>query len=106
MKEIVFDKGHVGLETIASIIHNRDLYFYEDYSTNMPLWGKDLEICQRIEKKDFKAVLEFLYIVRCNLFHGEKEISQAQSPLFQSLNSVLSIINQNIFDALMNDDRF
>ena len=105
-KELVFDVCHSELETIKSIARNRDLYFHEDYLTNIPLWDKDLEICERIANKDIKAVLEFIYLVRCNLFHGEKEISQAQIQLFQSINPVLSIINQHVFDTLMEDNRF
>ena len=106
MKELVFDKGHEELKTIKSIIQNRDLYFYEDYLTNTPLWDKDSELCKRIEKKELQAVLEFIYAVRCNLFRREKEISQAQYPLFRSLNSVLSIINQQLLETVMSDNRF
>jgi hypothetical protein len=104
--EFVFDMCHSELKTITSIIHNRDLYFYEDYVTNLPLWDNDLEMCERIEEKKIIAVLEFIYLIRCNLFHGEKEIIQAQTKLFQAINPVLSVINQYIFDTLMKDDRF
>lgn len=106
LNQLVFSTCHSELETIRSLIRNREFYFYEDYLTNSPLWNKDLEIYKKIGSKDIGAVLELIYQIRCNLFHGEKEYSQAQFPLLHSVNFILAIINQHIFDTLNEDNRF
>ena len=60
----------------------------------------DPELMKNWETNDnnmrLNALLETLYNIRCNLFHGAKEFSDDQVALLQPAYSCLSIINKKI----------
>lgn len=51
-------------------------------------------------KEKLKSLLEFLYYIRCNLFHGDKEYSSHQVPLLEAANVCLEIITNTLFIQL------
>lgn len=66
--------------------------------------GKDPNLLQKWEATDngekLKAVLETLYYIRCNLFHGSKEFSSCQKTLLETANACLRIISDALFKQL------
>lgn len=50
-----------------------------------------------------KALLETLYYLRCNLFHGEKEFSNEQVELLKPACQCLHIINNVILDTFADE---
>lgn len=50
--------------------------------------------------KRFEAVLELLYMVRCNMFHGEKDYIPQQQCLLKPLNRILDCLNSTILNVL------
>lgn len=47
-----------------------------------------------------KALLETIYYMRCNLFHGSKEFNHCQEPLLEAANACLKIITQAFIEQL------
>jgi hypothetical protein len=47
-----------------------------------------------------KGILEMLYFIRCNLFHGQKEFTDSQKAILIPCIEILQILNAIIFDSL------
>jgi len=49
-----------------------------------------------------KAILELIYGVRCNMFHGSKEFIQMQKEILNPCIIILEKVNKLLFDKLTN----
>mgnify|MGYP001777621673 CR=1 FL=1 len=76
----------------------------EEHLSVVSFDGKDPELqntwktAKNSEK--LKALLETLYYMRCNLFHGSKEFNHCQEPLLEAANACLKIITQALLEQL------
>ena len=50
---------------------------------------------------DVLSVLDFLYQVRCNLFHGQKGFSVEQVQVLQPANILLSAVTHNLVSEVV-----
>jgi len=66
---------------------------------------KDNELAEKLEGKNTndkaKALLKVFYQIRCNLFHGRKDIThQKQKELFDAVNPLLEQVVDCIYKEL------
>lgn len=52
-----------------------------------------------LERKE-KAVLELIYLIRCNLSHGEKSLKETQKRILIPCIDILTEINQMMFENM------
>jgi len=95
---------------IEVIIASTDKFYFATQRDNItPDFDKDNELISKIEnsfnlteiekQKEFNiALLELIYYVRCNMFHGKKEFDEVQKDFLDSINNVLEMIVRYILD--------
>ena len=70
---------------------------------------EDADLCQRLtgtnRNKQASAVLETLYAVRCNMFHGRKGLNPIQRELLDPLNVILEKVIEILYVALDGDQQ-
>ena len=54
-----------------------------------------------ISKERYRGVLEILYNVRCNLFHGSKGYDVDQVELLKPVNKILYYITKALYDSFI-----
>jgi hypothetical protein len=70
------------------------LYLHES-ETGGPNTAKDLKLIERVRAGDTEALLEIVYFLRCNLFHGAKALAGIQDvPLTASTTVLCALIPQ------------
>ena len=66
--------------------------------------NRDRELLGRFRSTDQSeralAILEFIYAIRCNTFHGSKQYDDTQSEVLGACISILTMLNRMIFEAL------
>ena len=69
---------------------------------------KDRELLEALESRSrnrrAKAVLEALYAIRCNMFHGQKGFDLAQVALLRPATLILETTIRVLYDALDEDE--
>jgi len=95
---------------IEVIIASTDKFYFATQRDNItPDFDKDNELISKIEnsfnlteiekQKEFNiALLELIYYVRCNMFHGKKEFDEVQKDFLDSINNVLEMIVRYILE--------
>ncbi len=92
------------LQDLIERISNHEFYI----KLSMP-WGdrqpeKDNDLVKRLNskghKKKVKAVLDLIYSVRCNMFHGNKRYVQVQVDLLRPLTVILRCIIVELYSKL------
>lgn len=87
-------------------IFERGYFFIKlDKKTGQPVPEKDRKLLDSLKgthtDKKYKAILEIIYFVRCNMFHGRKEFHPIQEelliPLMVILEKVILKLYQKIF---------
>lgn len=75
-----------------------------DMIYGLPCRGRDLELLRKLRSarrhERGAAVLDFLYSVRCNLFHGHKDFEPVQVDVMGPANTLLSRMIEILFDRL------
>ena len=70
---------------------------------------EDADLCERLtgtnRNKQASAVLETLYAVRCNMFHGRKGLNPIQRELLDPLNVILEKVIEILYVALDGDQQ-
>ncbi len=70
------------LSTIKNLIRDERFYIKLDMMTGNPQPDKDKQLLQDLEsrclEKRGKAILDILYSIRCNMFHGHKGFDKVQ----------------------------
>ncbi len=84
-------------------IKNKEFYFYYDYKNDRPDFEKDISVAEKAKKFDASAVLDLIYVARCNMFHGSKEFDVVQSRLLKSMNKILEFIIGRMKVRLLDD---
>lgn len=70
---------------------------------------EDADLCKRLtgtnRNKQASALLETLYAVRCNMFHGRKGLNPIQRELLDPLNVILEKVIEILYVALDGDQQ-
>ena len=65
---------------------------------------KDAELFRKLDSvnknEQAEAILEFLYSIRCNLFHGHKGFDAVQLEVLRPANALLAHVNRILFERL------
>jgi hypothetical protein len=82
------------LDQVVVFMRNHDFYFKLDRRTGARQPVVDDDLRARIQSRGFnvrgQAILETLYAVRCNLFHGHKEFLARQGDLLRPMTVILT----------------
>ena len=92
------------IQALISMIENHDFYIQLSmpYGRRQP--EKDLELLSELKSDDTKikveAILFYIYKVRCNMFHGNKQFDEVQIELLTPLTIVLRYIIVELYEKL------
>ena len=108
------------VSVIAKYIQDNDIKSFANHNTNIlemvkPVREHDIFYIYN-ETKDFKliedidnhknleeSVLDILYGIRCNMFHGEKELSENQLLLLSPANKILETLLDDLIISIIKD---
>lgn len=94
------------LEELRSFIKPDDSFKFIIYfdKKGEPQPDKDKKLSKKLKSSGVgqisDAILEMIYEVRCNLFHGRKCIDSVQEDLLNPLSNILEELVQKIYDKL------
>ncbi len=102
---ITTDKECSGcLQDLIERISNHEFYIKLSMPWGNPQPEKDDDLVKKLNskghKKKVKAVLDLIYSVRCNMFHGNKQFVQVQVDLLQPLTVILRCIIVELYSKL------
>lgn len=78
--------------TIAELLLNRQFFLHSVRGTRAPDHARDARLAAGLQKHSLLEVLECLYQIRCNIFHGEKEFAPRQARLLVPAIALLEAI--------------
>lgn len=87
-------------ETISELLQNRQFFLHSVRGTKEPDHARDAELAEGLRRHSLLAVLQCLYQIRCNIFHGEKEFAPRQAQLLVPAITLLEEIVRLSRDAL------
>jgi len=92
-----FSENNSTIAEMMQPIKNGKFYIYTKEDTY-----KDTELISNIEKNINKeeSILNLLYGMRCNMFHGQKELSEDQLLLLTPANKILDDIIQSLISSI------
>jgi hypothetical protein len=79
-------------EVISELLQNGQFFLHSIRGTRQPDLERDARLAQGLKKHSLSAVLECLYQIRCNIFHGEKEFAPRQARLLIPATVLLEAI--------------
>lgn len=85
-------KAATACETIAELLQNHRFFLHSIGGTGEPNIVKDLRLAEGLHRYSLLAVLECLYQIRCNIFHGAKEFAPRQAELLGPAIILLELI--------------
>lgn len=93
------------LDQVRGFIRNHDFNFKLDRRTGAPQQAVDNDLLARINTMRSpnvrgQAILETLYAVRCNLFHGHKQFIPRQADLLRPITVILSKVIDITYEHL------
>lgn len=68
-------------QKIANLLINHHFFLHSVRGTKEPDLGRDAKLADGLHNYRLLSVLECLYQIRCNIFHGEKEFARRQAEL-------------------------
>lgn len=93
---------HNEINIIIDLIQNHE--FNIKLKFGLPQRNSDLQILENLRSTNYikksTAILQVIYYVRCNLFHGHKSFKEQQRILVEPLTTVLKSINTILFNTL------
>jgi len=95
------------IERLKDIIRNHEFNIKLNMVTGIPEREKDLELLSKMESnhtdRKIKAVADFIYSIRCNVFHAQKGYVQNQINVLNPVNTILMKLIDLLFDKLKNE---
>jgi hypothetical protein len=90
-----FTQHHIDILKMIQPIREHDIFHI--YNAK-----KDFKLIKNIDdKKDFEeSVLDILYGIRCNMFHGEKELIEDQLLLLSPANKILNTLLSDLITSI------
>lgn len=90
------------IEALFLLSQRQEFYFFFDKETGAPRLDLDRAVLGSARSGDVKPVLEVLYRLRCNLFHGRKEFAEHQMRVLTPANTILNGVVRHLVDKLTN----
>ena len=94
------------MERLKDIIRNHEFNIKLNMVTGIPEREKDLELLSNMESNDtnkrIKAIADFIYSIRCNVFHAQKGYEQNQINVLDPDNTILIKLVDLLFVKLKN----
>lgn len=87
-------------EAISELLRNQQFFLHSTRGTKDPDLLRDAKLADGLRRYALLAVLECLYQIRCNFFHGEKEFAPCQARLLVPAIALLERVVQLSRDAL------
>lgn len=101
------DSERSALDSIRNQVCSGTFWVKLDMLTGSPQPDLDRDLCQRLSDSNSNtqavAVLETLYAIRCNMFHGRKGFHSVQQQLLEPLNIILERIIDILYEKLKGD---
>jgi hypothetical protein len=98
----------LALQEICELINNERFYIKLDVLTGTTQREEDLKLLENLEStnKSFKAhaILDFIYSLRCNMFHGNKDFTRVQVPLLRPAIIIIDKISKLLYEKLSTND--
>ena len=91
-----------GRDEILSLIQRREFYIWKEQADYQCETVKKLSSPNPSEQID--GLLEIIYGVRCNMFHGEKEFLGNQKRILKPCICVIEKLNDLIIERFQRDD--
>lgn len=103
LRSHVFTKRNVlaALERLKALADSGEFSFFFDRDTGRLMPNRDRSSLYGATQGDVLSVLDFLYQVRCNLFHGQKGFSVEQVQVLQPANILLSAVTRNLVSEVV-----
>ncbi|WP_134044366.1 hypothetical protein [Paraburkholderia caballeronis] len=79
-------------KSISELLLNRQFFLHSVRGTGKPDHARDERLAEELQRHRILAVLECLYQIRCNIFHGEKEFAPRQAQLLAPATVLLEAI--------------
>lgn len=101
--DILFEKPEI-IESIESLIEILESHrFVITHKAGQQVPTDDLLILAKLrhtdKKENYLGILELLYNVRCNLFHGSKGYERNQIELLKPINEMIFFIVNSLYDS-------
>ncbi|WP_186167739.1 hypothetical protein [Burkholderia gladioli] len=87
-------------QRIAGLLEQREFYLHSIRGTREPDHARDIKLAEGLRRSALVSVLNCLYQIRCNTFHGEKEFAPRQAALLAPANVLLAAIVELSREAL------
>lgn len=95
------------IERLKEIIRNHEFNIKLNMVTGIPERQKDLDLLTKLESnhtdRRIKAIADFLYSIRCNVFHAQKGYVQTQIEVLNPVNIILMKLIELLFEKLKNE---
>lgn len=79
-------------QAISTLLQERRFFLHSVRDTKEPDLARDAKLADGLSKHCLLSVLECLYQIRCNIFHGEKEFAPRQAELLAPAITLLEVI--------------
>lgn len=90
--------------TVRDVVVNATFFIHTNRKTHQADYEKDQACIRQLElgsDQEFcEAILMLIYQVRCNLFHGRKEVSASQLVLLNAMSEILQDVVAQLRTAL------
>lgn len=87
-------------KVIAELLQSHQFFLHSVRSSREPDLKRDERLAAALERHSILAVLECLYQIRCNIFHGEKEFAPRQALLLVPAIALLETVVRLSREAL------
>lgn len=79
-------------QAISTLLQERRFFLHSFRGTREPDLERDAKLAEGLQEHNLLSVLECLYQIRCNIFHGEKEFAPRQAELLAPAITLLEAI--------------
>ena len=92
-------------QAISTLLQEHHFFLHSVRGTKEPDLARDAKLADGLGKHSLLSVLECLYQIRCNIFHGEKEFAPRQAellaPAITLLETIVSLSRGALHDAAL-----
>lgn len=101
-------QSNEAIRTICRLIEDEEFYIKLDVMSGNRLREEDLRLLNSLrspnEAVKARAILDFLYSIRCNMFHGHKGFNEIQVEILRPAIIILQKIIRLLWEKLSGDD--